>query len=287
MDDAARFGGIERLYAAEAIQRLRSAHIAVVGLGGVGSWTAEALARSGVGSITLIDPDDVCVSNTNRQLHALDGEIGKPKVEVMAERMRRINPACAVITRQTFLTRDNAASLLSGGFHGVVDAIDGVTAKTWLIAACRDAAIPVITCGAAGGKRDPSLVRTLDLAEVHDDRLMMYVRKKLRKRCAFPRVGKPMGVPCVFSPEPVFVPEGCAVVEPAEEDDDLATPTRINCEGGLGAATYVTGVFGFVAAAWIVNTITGTEPTQQSLNHARLMRPPRVTRRDKTRVDDP
>ncbi len=285
MDSSSRFSGIERLYTPDGFALLRKSHVAVVGLGGVGSWTAEALARSGVGALTLIDPDDVCVSNTNRQLHALDGTVGKPKAEVMAERLRRIHPDCTITTRQVFLTRENAASLLPAVLAGVVDAIDGVTAKAWLIAACRDAGIPVITCGAAGGKRDPSLVRTLDLAEVHDDRLMMYVRKKLRKRCEFPRVGKPMGVPCVFSPEPVFAPEGCVIEEPAE-DEDLAAPTRLNCEGGLGAATFVTGVFGFIAAAWIVNTITGTAPTQQALNQAATWRQPRSARRDKTRVDE-
>ena len=167
-----RFGGIGRLYGTEGLERIRRAHVCVVGLGGVGSWAVEALARSGIGALTLVDLDDVCISNVNRQLHALDGDLGKPKVEVMARRVRAINPDCVVHPLQAFFLKSNAQEILQGGFDYVLDAFDSPSRKCVLIAQCRERSIPVITSGAAAGRRDPTAVEVIDLAFSSHDRLL-------------------------------------------------------------------------------------------------------------------
>jgi len=252
------FEGIERLYGAGA-ESLAAAHVMVIGLGGVGSWTVEALARSGVGALTLVDGDDVCVTNINRQILAAVTTIGRPKAEAMAERVRAINPACRVTLERRFYVRTDAESFFPVPYTMVVDCVDGVTAKASIIGECRRRDIPVVTCGGAGGKVDPSKVQVSDLAEVHHDRLMMFVRKLLRKHHGFPALGrKKFGVPCVFSPEPIRMSGNCAV--PAAEGDvpDLGD-AALNCEGRLGSAAFVTGAFGFHAAAIVVNTITGAD----------------------------
>lgn len=255
-DYEARFGGIARLYGAAGGERLRRAHVAVVGIGGVGSWTVEALARSGVGALTLIDLDEVCVSNVNRQIHALTGTVGAAKVEVMAERARTINPECRVSAVSEFFTATNAGKLLAPGFDCVVDAIDSLTNKCRLIAACCERTIPVIACGAAGGRRDATAVRVADLAHVTHDRLLSEVRKQLRKEHGFPRDGKKMGVECVYSPEPPVFPakDGSVCASPA--DADVGEERKLNCNLGLGSATFVTGSFGFAAAGVVVGRLT-------------------------------
>ena len=167
----ARFGGIARLYGDDGLEKLRAAHVCVVGIGGVGSWTAEALARSGVGNLTLIDLDEVCLTNTNRQIHALKDSIGKAKVQEMDKRIRGINPDCTVETRVEFFTEQTSDSILATRYDYVVDAIDGVSNKSLLLAQCRAREIPVITCGAAGGRRDSTAVCVADLARAKYDRL--------------------------------------------------------------------------------------------------------------------
>lgn len=249
-----RFSGFQRLIGAAGLSRLARARVLVVGLGGVGSWVVEALARSGVGALTLMDGDDVCVSNTNRQLHAVLEAVGKPKAEVMAARVRAINPECRVRARAEFFHRNDEAAPFDEPVDAVVDCVDGVTAKATLIGNCRQRGIPVVCCGAAAGKWDPGQVQVADLARVHHDRLLMFVRKKLRKHYGFPgRGNKPMGIPCVFSPEPVRLPEACEV-GPAEAllGDARAGPA---CEGRLGSAVFVTAVFGFHAAATLVRLL--------------------------------
>ena len=237
---AYRFGGIERLYSAEDLAWLGQAHIAVVGVGGVGAWTVEALARSGVGTLTLIDWDDICITNVNRQLHALDGTLGKAKVDVLAERVRAINPSCTCHAVRAFYTKENAEELLGQGFDCVVDAIDGVSAKCHLIASCRQRRIRIVTVGGAGGRIDPTRIETADLRRAYKDPLLAYVRKKLRQKYEFPRdTRKRFRVDCVFSPEEIRLPPAC---EPSEN-------MRLDCASGYGAATFVTGTFGFVAAA--------------------------------------
>ena len=249
-----RFGGIRRLYSKEGLERLRRAHVCVVGIGGVGSWAVESLARSGVGRLTLVDMDDVCVSNVNRQIHALDGELKKTKVAVMAHRARAINPEIDVQPVEAFLTRHNAGSLLDADYDHVFDAIDSPREKCLMIAACRDRGIPIITAGGAGGRRDPTRIRVRDLARSEGDRLLQSVRKSLRADHGFPRGGKKFGVESVFSSErPVYPQSDGSVCEAREADSDL----RLDCRSGFGTATFVTGTFGFVAAARIIDRLTG------------------------------
>jgi tRNA threonylcarbamoyladenosine dehydratase len=252
-DFETRFGGIARLYGQSGLERLRAAHVCVVGIGGVGTWSAEALARSGIGALTLVDLDEVCASNINRQLHALTDTVGRAKVEVMTERIRAINPDCRVIAEQKFFNEQSAAELLAPKFDFVLDAIDSVTNKVLLLANCRPKNLAVVACGGAGGRRDGTLVRTADLAKVSHDRLLAEVRKKLRKVFQFPADGSTMGVECVFSAEAsVFAqPDGSVCENRAPTEDG----TRLNCNGGLGSATFVTGAFGFAAAGIIVRRI--------------------------------
>ena len=256
MDDFdLRFGGISRLYSAEGLQRLREARVCVVGLGGVGSWSAEALARSAVGRITLVDMDDICASNVNRQLQALDGVFGRPKVDVLAERIRAINPHCLVQARTEFFTPSTAEEILQGGFSYVIDAIDNVPNKCLLIARCRGLGLRIVTVGGAGGRRDPTSARVTDLAQTTHDNLLLQVRKKLRDDYGFPRESKqPFNVPCVFSPERAVYPgdAGSECATPAE-----GAPLRLGCESGYGTASFVTGTFAFLAAGCVVNAIAG------------------------------
>lgn len=226
----------------------------MVGVGGVGSWTVEALARSGVGELTLVDLDDVCVTNVNRQLPALASTVGRSKVVVLAERIADINAACVVHPIPEFCTAANAARLLEPGFDHVVDAIDSPSLKALLIASCQERGLRVITAGGAGGRRDPTRVRVADLAYTSHDPLLAAVRSHLRREYGFPPAGEPFGVDCVFSPEPVHYPvEG---EEPGEAESGGEAGGSA-CERRFGTATFVTGTFGFVAAAQVVARLAG------------------------------
>ncbi len=257
-DFETRFAGIARLYGREGLEHLRTAHVAVVGIGGVGTWTVEALARSGVGALTLIDLDEICISNINRQIHSLTDTAGRAKVSVMAERILAINPDCRVTAQQQFFNAQTAAELLAPDYDFLVDAIDSVTNKVRLLAECREKALPVISCGGAGGRRDGTQVRMGDLAAATHDRLLAEVRKRLRQEFGFPASGSTMGIDCVYSTEPpVFAqPDGsvCATRGPTKDG------TRLDCNGGLGSATFVTGAFGFAAAGLVVKKIAGRGP---------------------------
>lgn len=249
----ARFGGIVRLFSRDGAERLRGSHVCVIGIGGVGSWAVEALARTGLGALTLVDLDDVCISNVNRQLHAVTGEFGKPKVEVMAARVRLINPDCAVHAQQLLFTPATAEGILATDFTCVLDAIDDTAMKALLIARCRERRIPLVTTGGAGGRRDPTAIRVADLARTTHDGLLANVRKLLRAAHNFPRDPETgFGVPCVFSPEPPVFPAAdgsvCAAPEPGAK-------LRLDCRSGYGTATFVTGAFGFAAAAEVVKQI--------------------------------
>jgi len=242
-----RFAGIERLYGAGSVARLAGARVAVVGVGGVGSWAAESLARSGIGALTLIDADEVCVSNTNRQLHALAGTLGKAKVAVMAERLRGINPALVVDPVERFVTPATLSELLDRGFDLVLDACDAFRVKVEMAAWCRRRKLPLIVCGSAGGRTDPTQIRVRDLSRTQQDALLGLVRRKLRQEFRFP--GNPdryFGVPAVYSLENVRYPQadGSVCGTRPEGADSL----KLDCGGGLGAATHVTAAFGFVAA---------------------------------------
>jgi tRNA A37 threonylcarbamoyladenosine dehydratase len=223
----------------------------------VGSWAAEALARSGVGRLTLVDMDDVCVSNVNRQIHALDGEFKKGKVDVIAARAHAINPECDAIPIREYLVNTNAERILSGNFDFVFDAIDSPREKCLLIALCGERRIPIITAGGAGGRRDPTRVRVADLARSEGDRLLQAVRKSLRADHAFPRGTKKFGVECVFSDEPPVYPRQDGTVCATR---DAGADLRLDCRSGFGTATFVTGTFGFVAAARIVERLARPTP---------------------------
>lgn len=250
---AERFGGLGRLYGGETLARLRAAHVAVIGLGGVGSWTVEGLARSGVGRLTLVDLDDVCVTNTNRQLPALEGNLGRPKAEALAERVKQINPAGEIAVEMEFLTAANADRLLAPQFDVVVDAIDGTTNKADLIGACVRLGKRCVTVGGAGGKRDASQLRIGDLGEAWGDELLKMVRKKLRREHGFARgEGNRYGVRCVYSAENPVYPwaDGTCQAEP-EPGSNL----KLDCASGFGTAVWVTGAMGLAAAQEAVNWI--------------------------------
>jgi tRNA A37 threonylcarbamoyladenosine dehydratase len=251
--DDPRFGGIARLYGRDGLERLARAHVCVVGVGGVGSWTVEALARSGVGALTLIDLDEVCITNVNRQLPALTDTVGRAKVEVLAERVGLINPECRVRAEVEFFTRQTAEKLLAQNFEWVVDAIDVPLNKCLLLAECRRRGLPVLTIGGAGGKRDGAGVRVADLGQSGHDPLLKVVRRDLRREYGFAQEpGKAMGIPCVYSQEaPVYPWASGRVCETREEGSALA----MDCASGFGSATFVTGVFGFVAAGEVVRRI--------------------------------
>jgi tRNA threonylcarbamoyladenosine dehydratase len=248
----ARFGGVGRLLGKPGLENLRRAHVCVIGLGGVGSWAVEALARSGVGALTLVDLDDVCITNVNRQLHAFNGELGQPKVEAVTRRVKAINPDCAVTPLQTFFVKANAAEILKSPFDGVIDAIDSPSLKALLIASCVERSIPVVTVGGAGGRRDPTAVEVADLARTSYDRLLMQVRRLLRRNYGFPRNDKKFGVECVLSREQLVYPDKDGSVC-AQRDD--TTDLRLDCSSGFGTASFVTGVFGLVAASRIIQHI--------------------------------
>lgn len=245
----ARFAGIDRLYGVGAGARLAQSQACVVGLGGVGSWAVEALARSGVGRLVLVDADDICVSNTNRQLHALDGQYGRGKGEVLAERCRAINPGIEVEVVADFLTPANLEPLLDRGHDVVLDACDSFRSKLAMIAWCRRRKLPVVVCGSAGGRMDPTLVRVRDLSRTEQDALLALVRKQLRAGFGFPRnPDRYFGVPAVYSLENVKYPQRdgsvCGVRPKLGADESL----KLDCGAGLGAATHVTGTFGFAMA---------------------------------------
>jgi tRNA A37 threonylcarbamoyladenosine dehydratase len=252
-DFETRFGGIARLYGKAGLEKLRAAHVGVIGIGGVGAWAAEALARSGVGALTLVDLDEVCVTNINRQLHALTETIGHAKVEAMAERIRAINPVCRVTAEQKFFNEQTAAELLAPKFDFVLDAIDNVPNKVLLLVRCRENHFPVVACGGAGGRRELTSVRVGDLSKASHDKLLSEVRRRLRQEHKFPAELQTMGVPCVYSVERTVFPQADGTV--CEMRSETEDGTRLNCNGGLGSATFVTGAFGFAAAGFIVRKI--------------------------------
>lgn len=246
-DYARRFGGIARLYGQAAADRFQTAHICVVGLGGVGSWAAEALARSGIGRITLIDLDNIAPSNTNRQIHALTPDFGKAKVRALAERIALIHPDCAVTEIEDFVTADNLAELFGQSFDFVIDAIDQVRIKAAMAAHFVRQKQAFIVSGGAGGQRNPALIQTADLSQTTHDPLLSNLRYSLRKHHGLPRQGK-MRVPCVFSTEQ-------AVLPPNSDACDTAAPQGLSCSG-YGAAMPVTATFGLFCAAAALDHLT-------------------------------
>jgi tRNA threonylcarbamoyladenosine dehydratase len=262
-DYLARFGGIARLYGRAGLERLHAAHVAVIGVGGVGSWIVEALARSGIGALTLIDMDDVCVTNINRQLPALSSTVGQPKVRVLSDRVQAIHPSCVVSEVIEFYTESNAARLLSPPFDYVVDAVDRMSVKSHLIASCVQRALPVITCGSAGGRRDPTLIRASDLGHAGHDLLLQQVRRKLRRDHGFAKSDDgravSMGVPCVYSiesPHFAWADGTCSL----NEEPEAESGQRLDCASGFGAATHVTGAFAFAVVAQVLASLALGSP---------------------------
>ena len=258
VDFARRFGGIARLYGQPALERFRAAHVCVVGVGGVGSWIVEALARSAIGALTLIDLDNVAESNINRQIQALSNTIGQAKIDALAERIALINPYCQVTLVEDFIAADNLDQMLGvrgpgvARYDYVIDAIDSAKAKAALIAYCREHQIPLITIGGAGGQTDPTRIAVRDLAKTEQEPLLKRVRKLLRLNYGFPRGEKnKFNVDAVFSMEPLRYPEGdpsCSL------DADQRSVTGINC-AGFGSSVVVTASFGMVAAAHLLRKL--------------------------------
>jgi len=252
-DNQLRFGGIARLYGEQNLLKLQQAHFCVIGIGGVGSWVAEALARNGIGNITLIDLDDICITNVNRQIHALTSTIGQSKVEVMAARIKEINPDCHVTAIEDFITLENLTELMSDNFDYVIDAIDSVKIKSALIAHCKRNKQAIITIGGAGGQIDPSKIALCDLSKTYQDPLLAKVKSQLRRDYNFPRADikksskRKFSVTAVFSTEQLTYPTAEGDVCHAKQQTDGTM--RLDCSGGFGATTHVTGCFAFFAVA--------------------------------------
>jgi tRNA A37 threonylcarbamoyladenosine dehydratase len=257
VDFARRFGGIARLYGERALERFRGAHVCVIGVGGVGSWIVEALARSAIGHLTLIDLDNVAESNINRQIQALSSTVGLPKIEALQRRIAEINPFCKVTLVEDFIDPENIESMVAGkGFDYVVDAIDSVKPKAALIAWCSANKMPLVVIGGAGGQLDPTKVEIRDLARTEQEPLLKKVRKILRAQYGFARGEKnKYHIDAVFSMEPLRYPEAgdaCAI--------DPNSVTGLNC-AGFGSSMVVTATFGMVAAGQVLRKLADAANT--------------------------
>jgi tRNA A37 threonylcarbamoyladenosine dehydratase len=250
-DAERRFGALARLYGDEGAGRIRAAHVAVVGIGGVGSWAAEALARSGVAALTLIDLDHIAESNVNRQVHALTDTLGCAKVEAMRRRNAQIHPGGAVHPVDAFVEPAHWPGLLPAPVHAVIDACDQVAAKVAMAAWAMQRGAVFITAGAAGGKRHGERVEIADIAQVTHDPLIVQLRYRLRRHHSAPKDGQRIGVPAVFSRESVQIPAACAT--PADVDGSL------NCHG-YGSSVAVTATFGLCAAGWVLEQLASKSP---------------------------
>ena len=252
-----RFSGVRRLYGQEGLAKLQRASVCVIGIGGVGSWAVEALARSAVGHITLIDLDNIAESNVNRQLQAIDGAFGMAKVTAMAQRIKAINPSCVVKEIEDFVTPENVAQMLNDGFDMVLDAIDDAKAKVVIVAYCKESNIPLVTVGGAGGRLDHTKIKQGDLSQVVGDRLLAKVRNQLRREHGFPKAptshkksAVKFGITALYSDEQVLQPS--SDIEAGCEVD--AAVTGLNC-AGYGSSVCVTAPFGMAASSIVLNHI--------------------------------
>jgi tRNA threonylcarbamoyladenosine dehydratase len=255
-DFTARFGGIGRLFGLKGLEKIRRSKIMVIGIGGVGSWVAESLARTGVGAMTLVDLDDVCVTNINRQVHAVSTTVGQFKVDVMKNRVRDINPHCEVETKQCFFNPKNLETIFDRSYDFIIDACDDFTNKCHLIDHCRKNNIPLIVMGGAGGKIDPLQIKVTDMSVSSNDRLLARLRKKLRQDFAFPLENEGnFGVWAVWSHERAVYPtaDGCLTYRPP------GLAKNMDCEEGFGSASFVTGAFAFAATSLVLKEITKEE----------------------------
>ncbi len=265
IDYERRFGGVARLYGAAALKHFAQAHICVIGVGGVGSWVAEALARTAIGELTLIDFDNLAESNVNRQIHALSDTLGQAKVSALEERIAQINPFCKVHAVEDFVTADNLETLIGApGYDYVIDAMDDARAKVALLTFCRARDIRVLTVGSAGGKTDPTRIEVRDLTRTEQEPLLAKVRRRLRTEENFPRGPKhKFGIEAVFSTEPVRQPEA---VDQCALEGGVQGITGLNC-AGYGSAVAVTATFGLVAAGQVLRQLaqaaTATQATSE------------------------
>lgn len=244
----ARFGGIARLYGAEALPHLHQAHFVVIGLGGVGTWTAEALARTGIGTLTLIELDEVCVTNTNRQLHALASTVGQSKNAVIAQRLKDINPEIVINSIHDFLDRKNLSTLISKEHHVVIDATDSAHVKAALIAYCSAVKLRLITVGSSGGKLDPTKIVVTDLGRTIADPMLAKVRQHLHRHHNFTNDTKrKYRVDAIYSTEQMIYPKPDGSV--CQVKKMRQSGIKLDCAGGFGSSVMITGSFGFAAAA--------------------------------------
>lgn len=244
------FAGIERLYGKDAYALIRKMHVCVIGIGGVGSWVVEALARSAVGKITLIDYDTIAASNINRQIHTLCSTLEQKKCMAMKDRVEQINPECEIDIIDDFLTLDNMEALLLPEYDYVVDAIDSIKFKAALINYCKRNKIPLIMTGGAGGLTDPTMIDVVDLSKTYNDALAAKVRGTLRDQYGFTRNGKRrFGIDCVFSSQQQVYPKEDGTVS---HEKPGIHGISLDCRFGYGAASFVTGTFGFVAASHLI-----------------------------------
>jgi len=245
-----RFGGIRRLYGDKGADIIRRLHVCVVGIGGVGSWAVEALARSGVNRITLIDHDDICETNINRQIHAKTDTVGQSKVEVMAERIKAINADCHLNAIDDFITETTLSKYMTSDYDYVIDAIDSIRFKAAMIYHCKRNKIPIITTGGAGGLTDPTQIGIKDLSKTVNDPLAAKVRSTLRREFGFSKnVKRSFGIDCVFSTQQQVYPKPDGSVS---QDKPGIKGVSLDCSMGFGASSCVTSVFGFVAVARLI-----------------------------------
>jgi tRNA threonylcarbamoyladenosine dehydratase len=259
-----RFGGIARLYGQAALDRFMSSRIAVIGVGGVGSWAVESLARSGIGHLTLVDLDEICITNVNRQLHAMDGQIGRQKTEAMADRALAIHPGCHVHIVPKFFNEKSAAEILDARFDAVIDAIDFARHKSLLAAECHRRKIYAVTCGGAGGRRDPTRIRVTDLAYSGMDPLLLQLRRGLRNDYGFPKTPRhtdpiPFGIDAVYSDEAPYYSHCDGTVSKTPPED---TTHRINCASGFGSASHLIASFGLIAAGRVLEHLASQATAQ-------------------------
>lgn len=248
-----KFGSLTRVYGEAMVSMLRELHVCVVGVGGVGSWAAEALARAGIEKITLVDGDTISQSNINRQLHALESTMGKPKVEVMKARLLDINPGCQLNVIEQYIDDDNDRDILERGYDCVIDAIDGFKTKAAIIYCCKRNKIPIITTGGAGGLTDPTQIQVSDLSSTWNDPLAAKVRSELRYRHRFTRNKKySFGVPCVYSTEQQRYPDKEGKVGYAKPG---TSGLSLDCNYGYGSSVMVTACFGFTASARAIELV--------------------------------
>lgn len=263
-DYESRFSGIGRLYGRKGLEKVRTSKVLIIGIGGVGSWVAEALARTGIGSMTLVDLDDICVTNINRQVLAVSSTVGQFKVDVMKKRVLDIHPQCEVDTKQCFFNPKNLSNIFDRDYDFVIDACDDFTNKCYLIEYCRNNKIPLVVMGGAGGKTDPLQIRVTDMSTSQNDRLLARLRKKLRQEFKFPLENEgDFGVWAVWSHERAIYPtaDGCLTYKPP------GMAKNMDCEEGFGSASFVTGAFAFATASLVLKEIT------KGLNNEILQRP--------------